>query len=117
MTDNLTYWSSWASIASFFISLVSFVLIGSIKSALKRRKQALRLRSLSQEIASIPDDAVPLSEASISKLESIKLNVPLPWIPLTKRWKIVRELHLKIERREHIRVRELLSDLEACTGD
>ncbi len=87
MTENdLTFYSSWVSIISFFMSIVSLVvsvwsliLVGSVKANLVKHKKKQRLRQLIDEINRIHDDALPLSEASRTKLASLKRNIPVGW--------------------------------------
>ena len=74
--EDLTLYSSWASIFSLLISIISLLYVRSIRANIVKFRRKQRLRQLIEEINGIPIDAIPLSTASISKLDSLKKNVP-----------------------------------------
>jgi len=71
---------NWASIISLAISVLTFLLVGSLRSKIIEMRRKNRVRALVSDIRTIPDDAIPLSSASISKLESLGRNLPKGWL-------------------------------------
>lgn len=61
---QLTFYSSWASIAGLVVSLVSLVYVRSIKTNIVRFRRKQRIRQLTDDILRIQHDAMPLSFAS-----------------------------------------------------
>lgn len=80
--DMLNEVASWSSIASLVISVVTIILVGSLRAKVIEFRRKARIRELISDIRSIPDDAVPLSTASISKLKSLSRNLPNGWLCL-----------------------------------
>lgn len=74
---DLTWTSSWASIISLFISLISLFLIGSIRLNIVKFRRKQRLRGLISEVIGIPSDGIPLSSASKKRIEALSRNIPL----------------------------------------
>lgn len=77
MTDaQLTYWSSWASIISFFVSVASLLFVRSIRANIIRFRRKQRIKQLLDEVQRIHDDAIPLGKASKTKLAALQRNIP-----------------------------------------
>lgn len=77
MSDStLTFWSSWASIASLVISAASLYQISTVVRF--RRRQ--RVRQLVDASLQIPVDAVPLTNASKNTILALKRNTNVFWI-------------------------------------
>lgn len=77
MSDNaLSFWSSWASIASLAISAASLYQINTVVRF--RRRQ--RVRQLVDSSLQIPADAIPLTNASKNTLLALKRNTSVGWV-------------------------------------
>lgn len=73
--DTLTIISSWASIISLVVSVISVILVGNIRSNIIKFRRKKRLRDLVEDVLRIPSDGVPLSSASKKKIESLGRNL------------------------------------------
>lgn len=71
---------SWASIISLIISILTILLVGSLRAKVIEIRRKARVRQLVSDIQTIPDDATPLSSASLSKLQSLARNLPKGWL-------------------------------------
>lgn len=78
--DKLSEAASWASIASLAISVLTIILVGNLRTKVIEFRRKSRIRALISDIRSIPDDALPLSTASVSKLKSLSRNLPSGWL-------------------------------------
>lgn len=118
MSMNLNEVGSWASILSFPLSVYSVYLVGRVKSNIIANRRKTRLRSLISEIATIPNDALPLSSASKSKLESLENNLPsgyfLYW---SAKSKSVRKLRSAIANQDIAAVKEISEDYRSQCED
>ncbi len=74
--DNLTLYSSWASIISLIISVISLFLISGVKRSIQKYRRNQRIRALIDGIKTVPRDAEPLTGATRAKLNSLKNFVP-----------------------------------------
>jgi hypothetical protein len=74
-----------------------------------RRKQ--RVHQIIHEIHTIPDDAIPLSKASKTKLDSLKRNIPVGFLSrFTKRGQIAIAIHKHITEEDLSGLREAIHD-------
>lgn len=71
--------ASWASIISLAITVLSLYLIGSIRNNIIESRRKGRLRDLFSDVARIQDDALPMSNATKSKFQSLDRNLPSAW--------------------------------------
>lgn len=112
MTDaQLAFYSSWASIISFFISIASLILVGSIKANIVRFRRRQRLQQLIDEINRIPDDAIPLSKASKSKLAALRRNIPAGFFSnFSNRGRMALEIHKHISAEDIAALKEAIHD-------
>jgi hypothetical protein len=109
--EQLTLYSSWASIVSFFISLISLVYLRSIKTNIVRFRRKQRMHALLSEVKGIPDDAIPLSVASKTKIAALKRNIPMRFYSkFTQQGKLVIDLHRHIETGDIVAIKEVLND-------
>lgn len=109
--QDLTFYSSWASIISLLISIVSLLLIRSIRANIAKFKRKNRVYQLIKEIDKIPDDAIPLSKASKRKLDSLKRNIPVSFLSrFTKRGQIAIAIHKHITEEDLSGLREAIHD-------
>lgn len=118
MGINLTEAASWASIVALPISIFSLYLIGSVKANVIASRRRTRLRSLFSEIATIPDDALPLSSASKGKFKSLDNNLPSAY-PFfwTNKSKSVRHLRSAIKVEDIASVKEGIEDYKSHCED
>lgn len=115
---QLTFYSSWASIIGLTISIISLLYIRSIKTNIVRFRRKQRLRQLSGEILRIPDDAVPLSPESRSKLVALKRNLPTSiWSKFTAKGKAIIEVHKFIDAGQISELKEAINDLSSYSED
>jgi len=112
MTEaQLTFYSSWASIVGLVVSLASLAYVRSIKTNIVKFRRKQRLRQLVEEIGRIPDDAMPLGTASLTKLAALKRNMPTrPWSKLTSKGRATIEVHTNIDRRDIVALKEAIND-------
>jgi len=76
MDFDLNKIASWASILSLGISVVSLLLIRSVRANIIKFRRKQRIKQLCEDVMRIPDDAIPLSGATKSKLKSLSNNLP-----------------------------------------
>jgi DNA-directed RNA polymerase specialized sigma24 family protein len=119
MTDaQLTFVSSWASIISFFVSIASLLYVRSIKANIVRFRRKQRIRQICNEVNQIPDDAVPLSKASLTKLASLKRNISTPVvIRWTEKARATRELRKHIDAQDIASIKEAINDWTSFSED
>ncbi|MFC0259775.1 hypothetical protein CEY09_23970 [Achromobacter marplatensis] len=112
MTDaQLAFYSSWSSIISFFVALISLAYVRSIKTNIVKFRRKQRLRQLVDEVMRIPDDAIPLSSASTTKLAALKRNIPTRiWYCCTSRGKATLEVHRHIDGGDIVALKEAIHD-------
>jgi len=116
--NDLTFYSSWASIISLFISLVSLLYVRSIKANIVRFRRRQRLRQIVDEIMSIPDDAIPLNSVSRTKLASLKRNIPVYFYSrATKRGTLAIEMHGHIDCGRIRELKEVIDDWVSYSED
>ena len=109
--QDLTFYSSWASIISLFISIVSLWFVRSIRANIIKFRRKQRVSKIIQEINTIPDDAIPLSKASKRKLDSLKRNIPVSFLSrFTKRGQIAIAIHKHITEEDLSGLREAIHD-------
>jgi hypothetical protein len=109
--EDLSFYSSWASIISLFISIVSLTYVRSIKANIVKFRRRQRLRQLIEEVNRIYDDAIPLSEGSKTKLASLKRNVPVGlFARFGERGRIAIEIHRHISDENLAALKEALDD-------
>jgi hypothetical protein len=108
---DLTFYSSWASILSLLISIVSLWFVRSIRANIVKFRRKQRMRQLISDIDTIDVDAVPLSPASKTKLDSLKRNVPAGiFARFTERGRIAMEIHKYIAAGDLAALKEAISD-------
>lgn len=109
--QDLTFYSSWASIISLFISIVSLWFVRSIRANIIKFRRKQRVSKIIQEINTIPDDAIPLSEASKRKLDSLKRNIPVScFSKFTERGKTAIAIHQYITKEDLAGLKEAIND-------
>lgn len=110
-SENLAFYSSWASIISFFISLFSLILVGSIETSIVKFRRNQRIQKLMADINSIPNDAVPLSVASKAKCAALKRNIPLKcYSRFHDRGRIIEAIHKYVDDENIASPKEGLND-------
>lgn len=103
--------SSWDSILSLVIAVGSLFYVRSIKTNIINFRRKQRLRQLVEDVLRIPDDAVPLSDASRSKLEALKRNTPLGvFVRFTARGRAIKFMHGKIDAGNPVEIKEAVHD-------
>lgn len=78
--ENLGDIGSWASIISLIVSIFTILLVSNVRAKVIEFRRKARVRELVSDVRSIPEDAVPLSTASVSKLNSLARNLPKGWL-------------------------------------
>ncbi|QOJ24800.1 MAG: hypothetical protein HRU78_15070 [Gammaproteobacteria bacterium] len=111
--------ASWASIISLVLSLISLYLIGSVRANVIASKRKARFRQLIHDINTIPNDAIPLSKASKSKLESLKRNLPNGYIPFfwSAKCKMIRYVNSAIDQENLENIKEGVDDYISLSED
>lgn len=111
--------ASWASIISLVLSLISLYLIGTVRANVIAFKRKTRLRQLIQDIKTIPNDAIPLSKASKSKLESLRRNLPNGYIPFfwSAKCKMIRHVNSAIDKENLEDIKEGVDDYISLSED
>lgn len=119
MTDvQLTFYSSWASIVSLVVSIISLVYVRSISTNIIKFRRKQRVRQLIDDIRRIPNDATPLSSASQTKLAALKRNLPTYlWSRYTSRGKATLEVHKQIDTGEIVALKEAIDDWSSYTEE
>jgi hypothetical protein len=86
--------ADWASVVSLFLTVVSLWMIGSVKKNVVAFKGRARIQQLISDIETIPDDAIPLSQASKGKFKSLRVHLPNAWLPVpwAKKCRVVRQI-------------------------
>lgn len=109
--QDLTFYSSWASIISLFISIVSLWFVRSIRANIIKFRRKQRVHQIIQEIHTIYDDAKPLSKASKIKLDSLKRNIPVScFSKFTERGKSAIAIHKYITEEDLTGLKEAIYD-------
>ncbi len=110
--------ANWASIISLAISLISLYLIGTIRYNVIGFRRKVRIRKIIDEIRRIPDDAMPLSNATKSKFKSLSRNLPKGWLRLfSKKNKAVWDIQKAIKSDEISSVKEGIEDWISYSED
>lgn len=116
--SDLTYYSSWASIISLFISLASLLYVRSIRASIIRFRRKQRLHALIDDVLRIPDDATPLSSASKTKITSLVRNIPAGFLSMfTERGRHAREIHKHAEAGRIADLKESINDWTSYSED
>jgi len=116
--QQLSFWSGWASIVGLVVSVVSLILVGSIRANIVRFRRKQRIKQLLDEVQRIPDDAIPLSAASKTKLSALQRNIPAgPLAFVTERGRAARALHKHIKEQDLAAVKEALNDWQSYSED
>lgn len=116
-TDQLTLISSWASIISLVVAIISLLLVRSIKSNIIRFRRKQRLKELASFISST-GTATASSVKCDYIFDSLRRNFPIhPWSKLTKRRRLVIALHQRIDRRDLLGINEVLKDINSYSED
>ena len=115
---SLSTIADWLSIVSFLISLLSIYLIGSIRRNIIANRRKVRLRALFEDIKSIPNDAVPLSTATKSKIQSLGRNLPYgrfpPW---SSKNRAVEAIRSSIKSEDIVSIKEGIDDYRSHSED
>lgn len=115
---QLTFYSSWASIAGLVVSVISLLYVRSIKTNIVRFRRKQRIRQLTDDILRIQDDAMPLSPASRTKLLALKRNMPTyAWSRFTPKGKAIIEVHKHIDTGDIVALKEAINDLSSYSED
>jgi len=116
--EGLSFYSGWASIISLLISIVSFLYIRSIKANIVKFRRKQRLRSLIDDVLRIPDDATPLSNASKTKITSLKRNIPANFFScFTERGRHAVEIHKHADSENIADLKESINDWTSFSED
>lgn len=117
-TTSLSLYSGWASIISLFISIISFLYISSIKANIVKFRRKQRLRKLIEDVLRIPDDATPLSNASKTKITSLKRNIPTNFFSsYTKRGRHAVDIHKHANSENIADLKESINDWISFSED
>lgn len=115
--DLLSQVSSWASIASLIVAIISLLLVRIIKANIIRFRRKQRLKELTSTFFGIGADAVPSDEFDCI-FDALRRNFPvLPWSKLTKRGRLVIALHQRIDSRDLLGISEVLKDIKSYSED
>jgi len=105
---QLTYYASWASIISLFISIFSLLYLRSIKHNIVRYRRKQRIHGLLMGAVAISSLN---SVESIEKLAALRRNLPIHWWSKhTARGRVIIELHKRIEAGDMEALREVIYD-------
>ncbi|WP_342117714.1 hypothetical protein [Pseudoduganella sp. OTU4001] len=116
-TDQLVFISSWASIISLVVAVISLLLVRSIKTNIIRFRRKQRLKELASTISDM-GKGVPASDEFDSIFDSLRRNFPLyRWSNLTKRGRLVIALHQRIDLRDLRGIKEVLKDISSYSED
>jgi hypothetical protein len=116
--SNLAFFSGWASIVSLGVSLISLALVRSIRANIIRFRRKQRVRQLLDDVGRIPEDAIPLSPTSRSKLVALKRNIPAGFFArFSERGRAARELHKHIDQEDLVAVKEAIDDWRSYSED
>lgn len=114
----LTLYSSWASIISLFISVISLIYVRSIKANIVKFRRKQRLHALIDDVRRIPDDATPLSSASKTKISSLKRNIPVSlFSKLSARGRHAIEIHRHADAEQIADLKEAINDWTSYSED
>lgn len=109
--DSLAFYSGWASIVSLVVAAISLIYVRSIKTNIVRFRRQQRLRQVMDEVRAIPDDAIPLSPASKSKLASLKRNIPVSiFACLSEQGRAAQEVHKQIDTANLVALKDAVHD-------
>jgi len=111
--------ASWASIASLVISIVSMLLIRSVRAAVVASRRRNRMRTIISEVQAIPGDAIPLSDASRGKLVTLDNNLPSGYLLFwTAKSRTIRRLRKSLKEGDLSLVNEGIEDYKShCEED
>jgi hypothetical protein len=112
MTDaQLAFYSGWASIIGFFVSVISLLYLRRIKTNIVRFRRKQRIRQLMEEVFQIPPDARPITTSSRTKLLALKRNIPtFVWSRMTRKGRATLEVHRSIDAGDIASLQEALQD-------
>lgn len=115
---DLTHYSSWASIISLFITIASLWYVRSIRANIVKFRRKQRLHSLIDDVFRIPDDAIPLSSASITKINSLLRNIPINiFSRFSKRGRLAEEIHKNTDPINIADLKESINDWRSYSND
>jgi hypothetical protein len=119
MTEqSLTLAGSWASIISLFVSIWVLLYARSIRKNIVRFRRKQRVRNLIDEAFRLPDDAVPFSVPTKTKLASLKRNIPVPrFARFSARAHIIKEIHRCIDAEQISEMKEALNDFQSYSEE
>ncbi len=108
MTDlQLSFYSSWTSIASLLMSVVSLAYIRSIKANIIKFRRKQRIRQLLQDVLDISAEFPQTTRGLDEKLAAVKRNLPIhSWSRLTPRGRITIVIHAHLDARDIVRSRK-----------
>lgn len=116
MSLNLNTISSWASIISLLISVISLFLIGTIRANIIQFRRRKRVQKLIEDILRIPDDAIPISNATRSKFKSLSRNIPKGFFHIiSRKSKVAHDIQAAIRADDIASVKEALEDYISYT--
>lgn len=116
-TDQLVFISSWASIISLIVAIISLLMVRSIKANIIRFRRKQRLKELASFVSSTGTATVPSDEFDCI-FDSLRRNFPIhPWSKLTKRGRLVIALHQRIDLRDLLGINEVLKDIDSYSED
>lgn len=119
MTDaQLAFYSAWASILGFIISLITLAYVRSVKTNIVNFRRKQRIRSLINDILRLTDDARPLSSDSQAKLAALRRNISVhAWSRFTLHGRAKLEVHKHIDAGDVRSLKEALHDLASYSED
>lgn len=116
-TDQLVFLSSWASILSLVVAIISLLLVRSIKANIIRFRRKQRLQELVFTISRSHSRSPPSAELE-SALDSLCRNFPVFfWSKLSRRGRLTIILHQKIGSRDIAGIKEVLKDIYSYSED
>lgn len=116
--EQLNFYGSWASIISLLVSLISLLLIGSVKWNVIRYRRKQRLQRLIHELLEISDDSEFIPETIRYKLNTLGRIIPVfPWSPWTAKGRTAMELRKQIAQENLLAIKEALEDWRSFSED
>jgi hypothetical protein len=115
---DLTHYSSWASIISLFLTIVSLWYVKSIRTNIVKFRRKQRLHSIIDDVLRIPDDAIPLSSASNTKINSLLRNIPISiFSRFSERGRLAKDIHTNAKAEKIADLKESINDWKSCSND
>jgi hypothetical protein len=115
---QLNFYGSWASILSLLISLISLVLIQTIRRRIITSRRRRRLQNLiSETLEMIQRDQVSFA-LNRYKLTALEHNLPAyAWPPFTARHRALKELKTQLRTGDPLAIEEALHDWNCFSED